>query len=479
MMHDQIEIRLTNRHHFGLVRQSYAHLRALLPLERPEQLFKALEHLLENVIEHAYDDIEAIEVTVRFTITPRQLQIDVEDSGMPFDFTPFLQESVDGSTRHDKVFFHIYDLVDRFWFTMLENRGKRFSIIQSFTQNYNVAAAEPCKKVPDRETILERMVVRRFEDGDAEGIAQLIYRNYRYTYFKTQFYDPAKTRSLNAEGKVISIVAVYGIRVVGHFALIISDGSNVAEIGIAAVDPEFKKMGIMNRMFGQIILTAETIGLNAFYGEAIMLHPYSQKANLSHAMCESAIVLGEVPSNMEIEKRLSVSQRSGSMISFKVFKRPPRYLNPPARYAGQIEKFYACAGIARTASKPPCPKRDALKQHVDEHNNVGVIVVESLPDPEAFDERIDLLQTDHCDMLYADVNLHHIDAIDELVTMLNRRRFFYSGVLYSYYHDEDYLRLQRKNSREVEEEQLVCYSRNARAMLQYIMEDEAAVNAQA
>lgn len=99
MMHDQIEIRLTNRHHFGLVRQSYAHLRALLPLERPEQLFKALEHLLENVIEHAYDDIEAIEVTVRFTITPRQLQIDVEDSGMPFDFTPFLQESVDGSTR--------------------------------------------------------------------------------------------------------------------------------------------------------------------------------------------------------------------------------------------------------------------------------------------------------------------------------------------------------------------------------------------
>jgi hypothetical protein len=59
--------------------------------------------------------------------------------------------------------------------------------------------------------------------------------------------------------------------------------------------------------------------------------------------------------------------------------------------------------------------------------------------------------------------------------MLNRRRFFYSGVMFSFYHNEDYLRLQRKNSRFVDEEQLVCYSQNAKMLLEYIQKDEADV----
>ena len=64
---------------------------------------------------------------------------------------------------------------------------------------------------------------------------------------------------------------------------------------------------------------------------------------------------------------------------------------------------------------------------------------------------------------------------DEVVAMLNRRHFFYSGVFFSFYHNEDYLRLQRKNSRFVDEEQLVCYSQNAKAMLEYIQDDERRV----
>jgi len=448
----------------------------VLPLSRPEALSQALEHLLDNVVKHAYDNTERIDITVRFTIAPRQLQIDVEDSGFPFDFTPFLQESVDGSTRHDSGFFQIYDLVDRFWFTMLDKKGKRFSIVQSFTHNYDLSTGEPCSKLPDRNTVLARLAVRRFEEADAEGIAQLIYKNYNYSYFKSQFYDPAKIRELNAERKVLSIVAVYGVKVVGHFALIRSETANIAEIGIAAVDPEFKKMGIMNRMFEQIIATAEAVGLNAIYGEAIMLHPYSQKANLAQGMCESAIVLGEVPSNMKIEDKLGVTERSGSMVSFLVLDNIPRSLILPERYAGQIDKFYECAGIGRTPDNAVCPERSGLTHRVNPYNNVGFIVIDSLPDAGELDDLIDLLQTGHCDMLYADINLHCIERIDALVDMLNRRRFFYCGVLYSYYHDEDYLRLQRKTSRDVDEKQLVCFSENAREMLAYIRADEARVH---
>ncbi len=474
-MRDLIEIRLTNKTHFSILKYTYLHLKGMLPLRAPDDLSEALEQLLENVVRHAYEKTENMDVTVRFLITSRQLQIDVEDSGLPFDFTPFMSEAVDRSTRHEKGFYRIYDLVDRFWFTMLENRGKRFSIVQSFTRSYDIATGKVSKTLPDRETILSRLAVRRFQDGDAEGIAKLIYRNYHYTYYKTQFYDPAKIRELNANREVVSIVAVYGVQVVGHFALVLSRHADIAEIAIATVDPEFKKMGIMNRMFDRIIETARELKLNAIYGEALMLHPYSQKANLSHGMKETAIVLGEVPSQTEIEHRIKAQQRSGSMIAFLVFDRHPRHLNAPKRYAAMIEKVYGDIGIDTGAPPTPNPGRHPLSHHLNSRISIGYIIVEGLPDEEALDDLIDLMHTEHCDMVYADVNLHHIPEIDTVAEMLNRRRFFYSGVLISFYHNEDYLRLQRKNTKHVDEEQLVCYSENGRRLLEYIREDERRV----
>ncbi len=474
-MRDLIEIHLTSRLHFAVLRYTYRHLQTMLPLRAPDALSEALEHLLENVVRHAYEHLDKMDVTVRFTIMPRQLQIDVEDSGKPFDFTPFMSEAIDRSAPHEKGFFRIYDLVDRFWFTMLENRGKRFSVIQSFTRTYDIKTGEISRNLPDKTTVLSRLKVRRFQDEDAEGIAQLIYKNYHYTYYKSQFYDPGKIRRLNAREEVVSIVAVYGVRVVGHFALVRSRRSDVAEIAIAAVDPEFKKMGIMNRMFDRIVDTARELQLQAIYGEAIMLHPYSQKANLSHGMKETAINLGEVPTQTEIEHRIRASQRSGAMVAFLIFDTRARFLRLPTRYADMLDATYRDLGIGRTGAVPHNPGRAALEHHVNKRISVGFVIIEALPDEEELDAVLDVLHSEHCDMIYADVNLHHIEQIDETVALLNRRRFFYGGLFIAYYHNEDYLRLQRKNTKYVDEEQLVCYSQRGKNLLEYIKADERRV----
>ena len=49
-------------------------------------------------------------------------------------------------------------------------------------------------------------------------------------------------------------------------------------------------------MFDYLLKKAESLGLYAIYGEAIMFHPFSQKANLKHGMIETALQLGEVAS---------------------------------------------------------------------------------------------------------------------------------------------------------------------------------------
>jgi len=208
-----------------------------------------------------------------------------------------------------------------------------------------------------------------------------------------------------------------------------------------------------------------------------MLHPYSQKANLSHGMTESAIVLGQVPSEIQIERRLKNPQRSGVLIAYLLFDKR-RYRHAPSKiYGRQIQKVYNDFAIEIDSMELPHRVRDAITHSINDMLNVGYIRIEDQVQEKELAEILTDLQKEHCDMIYADINLHRIQNIDAVISMLNRQGFFYSGVLFFCYEDEDYLRLQRKNSKSVDEEQLICYSKNAQQMLAFIHQDEARINA--
>jgi hypothetical protein len=241
------------------------------------------------------------------------------------------------------------------------------------------------------------------------------------------------------------------------------------------VDPRYKHMGIMNAMFDALIEKARELDYLAIYGEALMLHPYSQKANLRQGMTECAILIGEVPSQMTIERRLHEPQRSAALVSYLLFEKKPRYVSAPKVYARQIMEVYENAGVTRTQAPLPYEPRDPIEHRHEPHLNIGMLRFEALVDAKVFTDALDELFEEHCDMIYADINLHRIEAIDTLVALLNAHHFFYSGVLFAAYNGEDYLRLQRKNSKRVDEEQLVCYSRHARELLRFIRSDERKV----
>ncbi len=320
------------------------------------------------------------------------------------------------------------------------------------------------------------IAVRRFIPLDAEGITALIRRNYGETYHKTPFYDPEAIRNANDAATIISVVALYFETVIGHFALFPSDVSAVGEIGAAVVDPAFKQLGIMNRMFDLLVSIAQERNLAALYGEAIMLHPFSQRANLRHGMTESALLLGEVPASIEIEHRYKDPMRSGGLEAFLLFDKTPRALRLPERYTGIITETYRHAGISLLPIAPALPEHDeTILPRYNPFLQIGYLVFEGVPDEPLFEKAMEDLRVRRCDMIYADINLHRIEAIDALIGFLNARRFFYAGVMFALYGEEDYLRLQFKNTPHVDEHHLVCYSPFARELLAYILEDERRV----
>lgn len=474
-MHDSITIKITDADDTQLLFSTLEHLEKRSGY-RFEKIATALQELIENVISHAYkeSDKRNIALEVDFELKECRLQIIVNEQGEPFDFTPYMSEPIDRSGDHKKGFYRIYDLVDHFYFTTRLKEGKRFTLITNFANCQADADSGLINESEPEKQTLDKIVSRTFNSEDAEAISKLIYQNYDYTYYKPYFYEPRHIAAANLENKVHSIVALHQEKVIGHFALVPRVQSSSAEIAIAVVHPQFKGIGIMNHMFDLLIDEAKRRNYRAFYGEAIMLHPYSQKANLKHKMTETALVLGLVPADIEIEHNLKITQRSGVLLSYLLFDKQHHTTILPQRYKREIQKVYARANVTFT-SKAVAEIDMPSQIHMDKELNLGFIQIEkSLKEPELI-RFIEALILEQTDMIYADINLHRIEEIDGLTELLNRHGFFYSGVLFEHYHSEDYLRLQKICSKTIETDHLVCYSDDAKDLLQFIKEDKKRV----
>ncbi len=484
-MQDKISLHITNRAHLQLLQQSFNYVVTKIAVLDVKNLNKAFNELLDNVLFHAYKGSQTIDLHVNFFLENSHIIIEVQESGMPFDFQRYLKENINGSNDHSKGFYCIYDLVEYFTFKRLKNGSKCFTLTQSLEYPYEPISQQSIEIKPNK-TELNQLIYSIFHPSDAEGITQLIYKNYDYTYYKSRYYNPQEVLKANETQEIISIVCKSHKKVVGHFAIVQSSSSNITEIAIAIVDPIYKRLGIMNNMFDMLIKESKKRGFSAIYGEGMMIHPYSQKANLRHNMVESAIILGEVPSQMEIEHSIKDKDRSGVIVAFLLFQHHKRSLFLPHIYKEEIAKVYSRANIeimptvdvkAIESKLHPKSTSSSLTAHVKTNAllNVATIVVSGGFNKKSFSHQLNKLLGEHYDMIFVDIALQESQEIDAVISTLNSYGFFYSGVLFNFYKNRDYLRLQRKNSTMVDEEHLICYSDNAASLLKFIQNDEKRV----
>jgi anti-sigma regulatory factor (Ser/Thr protein kinase)/N-acetylglutamate synthase-like GNAT family acetyltransferase len=443
---------------------------------------ESVRELIINAIEHAYPDQKGyIEISIHPFETG--IRLDVHDWGLPMSAKK--HASVPLEKEASQGFNRIYALMDLFEYHNLGKEGKKFTIIKYLS--HPLHKEERKESAQEREKHQQRIhpeipvEVRLFREGDEEGIARLIYKNYGYSYIKDLFYYPQKVFESHGK-KFYSIVAVTGERVIGHFALVLVPESTIAEIGVAVVDPEFQGMGIMNRMFKLVMQQAKTIGLDAIFGEAIMFHIYSQKANLSHGFSESALMLGKVPVDTTIvnNELAQKSKRGAVLIGYYFFTKAKKRLFLPKVYKKQIKRTYESANLPlkhAKAKKQKIPKHIFLSYTFDPPTNIAKIRIDRYGKDlkQKFSILLAQLKAKHCDMIYADISLERIPQIEKAIEMLNKAGFFYSGVMFLYHEGEDYLRLQLKHSDRIGHRNYVCYSDFCKKLSRYIMEDERRV----
>lgn len=477
-------------HHFKLVKSTTKRLVKTIFKDKRDTkaLLKALKELVENAIVHGYKD-HGGDIAITFHTFDYGIRIDVRDWGLPMSSTK--HKSVPLQEKADEGFNRIYNLTDRFDYVNLGREGKLFYIVK-----YATGALIPDESLlpvmleqeddepvngtpPAPETDI---MVRPFLAGDEEAIANLIYKNYGHSYIKDTFYFPRKILEHEGE-KLLSIVAQTEEQIVGHFALLRSEDSNIAEVGITVVDPRFKGRGIMNRMFDAIIEQARVIGLDAIFAEAIMYHPFSQKSNLRHDFVESSLQIGKIPAEVrlkggDINKK---GERGPVLIGFKLLKPQQKTVHLPGQYTAMIretyDRFEGIGIIVAEETENGGGGHSKLNYIFEPVTNVATIVINSYGEDFAHRFHITLnhLQAKQCDMIYADINLEKIPEIDRVVAILNRALFFYSGLHPLKHGNMDYLQLQYKHSNTVGKKNMVCYSEFCTALHDFILQDEKRV----
>ncbi len=471
----------SNNHYFTIIEKTIKELAKDIHFSDRETtaLIQATHELFTNAVIHAYPEKEGV-IELVFHPFDYGIRIDVHDWGMPMSADKY--SSVPIHLNKENGFNRVYQLVDQFEYTNLGKNGKKFSIIKYVKHHMqnrsslNETDVHENERMP-KETPIE---VRNYMAGDEEAIAKLIYQNYGYSYIKESFYYPRKIRELQNR-KNFSIVALDQNRqkIVGHFALIKMPDSNIAEIGVVVVEPKYKGLGIMNRMFKHLIDRAKELKLNAIFGEAIMYHVFSQKSNLTHGFSESALLLGKAPEEVTIENnKLTQKRLRGSvLVGYQIFHYEPQQLTIPEIYKQKIIEIYQKAGlhvnIIPTSTKPKA-KHVHLYYDYDPLTNIATIVIDHYGKhfKHKFLLILSQLRAKHCDMIYAEINLNDMPKIDKVVKILNQRGFFFAGVLFLKHRNQDYLCLQNKHTVSVGKKNLVCYSDFCKELLAYIRNDE-------
>jgi hypothetical protein len=446
-----------------------------IPAEDARRLETVVERLVGFTLDNAYPDDDLGEIEVTLEAGDGFVQVAVHDWGLP------LTSAGGGFGSLPEPLAALAPDARDVLLVNLGSDGKRLAAevpVRSSgdgqARRHHVEAA-PRRAQADAQTP-DAIEVRAATPQDAEAIAQLLYESYHLSYVHADFYRPRYLMAALTSGELVSTIAVHEGRVIGHHAVMPLPGVPSAETGVAVVHSAYRGLGLFGRLFEYTLDTAIKRGLASVFGDAVTIHPFSQRAELSHGYRETALQLGMVPAGTTMRGfgGEGPKRRTATLRSYRPFDKHPRQVAVPATYRELFESVYANVGVAMEARAEPALLEDeVVTANVDEPRALGFLRLGQW-DGEArtlLKRSVRQLLSRHVDVVYADVDLMAVGDVNEAAAELNGLGFFVAGLVLHGPNGHDYLRLQLLDSEEIEIENVVCDSSFAGALRRRVLED--------
>ena len=410
----------------------------------------------------------------------------VQDMGLPFDWNR--AEEAESTSLSIQL---LRSLTDEIRFVNLGRQGKRIEFVVNRSemdidgpglQQIGLDQLGRQREVPaaPADTPLELRPLRPEEDGVA--LARCMYNVYGYSYHEVVYF-PERLRDLIDKGLLVSLVAVTpNGEVAGHQGLKKdSPSARVANVSMGAVDPRFRGRKLFERLKEHAFGRVREQGLLGLYGEAVTLHPYSQKANFASGGRETGILLAYIPGDRsfkQIEGEVAPARQTAVLFYIALNPAPVRTVYPPAKHRAMIERIYAWAGVERVfADADPndmdrLPERSEVDVQVRAAYNWAVLgVVRGGRDlADLVRVRLRELCRSRLDCVYLDLPLSD-PATQLLAPQLEALGFSFCGIYPEMVEGGDLLRLQHLNNVAIDPAKIIVVTDMGRDLLAYTLRE--------
>jgi anti-sigma regulatory factor (Ser/Thr protein kinase)/GNAT superfamily N-acetyltransferase len=410
---------------------------------RAGELEHAVDEAITNVIQHAFEQEGAGEYSVIISRWPGQVQVAIEDQGLPFDLDRF--RVGDGTGLGHQLLKRYADEV-RFY-----NRGaagKRLELFKHLPADRPELFFEdqyPDEDAPSKPSD-EPVEIRPLGPDEALALTRCVFRVHGYDYAEEQLYYPDQVREYLESGRLVSVAAMtYGGEVAAHVALRLEDHEAMAaEIGIAMVDPRFVGRGLRTDILERIISEARSRGLAGLWGLMGCSGIEMQKAALNLGFKEAGILLASSPTS-------GGARQSGILFYLALDPDSERSIYAPMHHQGLITSLFESCGLHRKVMKPEAlsdlPERSFLDLKLQPEWGRAVLTVSGygrdLKEQVAAELKGLCLRGLPC--IYLDLPLNQ-PAIQSIAPELEMMGFFLAGILPESGALGDYLRMQYLNN---------------------------------
>ncbi|MGC8660303.1 MAG: GNAT family N-acetyltransferase, partial [Desulfomonilaceae bacterium] len=261
------------------------------------EIGKLAKDILEYLFTIDGSPREAKNLKVSIFVEEDEFFVSLEHKGLPIELKG--DNSIDVSPFSLSISSPAVDKVK------LINRGKEGQSLQLVKRlptgrsDHQLVLDSPLKlSRANPDTLVDRDIeIRMIQPDEGLKLARCFYRVYGYTYGLGYVYSPDLLNVLIGSRRLFSAVAVdKSGEIVAHGAMKLSKPEDrVGELISLAVDPEFRGMGLATRIHLHLMDYAKKIGLMGVFGEAVTIHPFSQRLCSALGGKETAIMLGYIP----------------------------------------------------------------------------------------------------------------------------------------------------------------------------------------
>ena len=469
------------RHYLPAVLAFLREASGRLGLAAPEiaGLERAVEEVCVNVLEHGFEPGQAASLDVILLRRPGHIAVAIEDQGRPFDFA-----ALEAGKNSGLAVPSLMGFADTVSFASLGRRGNRVEIGKRLPfdhiEAYIAGGKAPEGTPPGPGPSTEPVTVQLMTPDDAIAVARCTYAVYGYTLPGDYLYFPDRMREMLDGGLLdVCIAKTAGGEIVGYLTCELErPGAPVGYMEEGLVDPRFRHRGLLEQMLKFMQRRAAERGMLGLLGEAVTVHPYSQKSNLALGFSEMGVQVGDEAPSVDF-KQIGIAatkKRTATILNYlKTAEAPRRTVYAPPHHRAVIERVYRHGAFPRDFRDPSAAEASAASHaavRVDAFpgwSEASIRVTAYGSDlPEVVRVRLRELCRQRVDWICVDLPLSHPGA-GRFCAALEALGFFFAGVIPDLA-DDDVLRLQYLNEVEADVESAQIASEFGKELFAYVVQ---------